>query len=195
MRKKALAIVLITVIVLSVATWFIHNQISELQNQIGELVAQNGELQDQLSELQNQLNELQLQNREKQDRLIDFTSELAKARHLRVEITAFKWLGGFNPIGGLLLGHPVNVTVQNDDVIPLSKLKLWVALVNENTGAEIGTGGITIDRLNVRESREIYVDGMSGPWTILGANLDGAVCVVTLKVGDIVLDEWTQDIS
>jgi heme/copper-type cytochrome/quinol oxidase subunit 2 len=196
MKRTALAIVLITVIALSVATWLVHNQISDLQNQIGDLQAQNSELQDQNSDLQEQIGELQLQNREKQDRLADFTFELAKERHLRVEITAFQWIGGFNPIGGLWLGHPVNVTVQNDDVVPLSGLKLWVVLAHENTGAEIGTGGITIDRLNAGESREIYIDAMSGPRTSLSTSLSSdAVCVIRLTAADVVLDEETYGLS
>ena len=72
MKRTALAIVL-TVIALSVATWFIHNQISGLQNQNSALQTQNGELQDQNSNLQDQLGELQDQNGEQQDRLTDFT--------------------------------------------------------------------------------------------------------------------------
>lgn len=87
MRKKALALVLIAIIVVSVATVLIHNQISDQQNKISALLAQNRELQDQNSGLREQIGALQLQNREEQDRLTDFTLELAKARHLRVEIT------------------------------------------------------------------------------------------------------------
>jgi hypothetical protein len=188
-KGKTLVIVTVTVIALLVASFFIYAQISELQNQIGVLKAQNSEAQDQLSELQ-------LQNREQQDRLTDFTNELAKTRHLKVEITAFEWIGGFNPIGGLWLGHPVNVTVQNNDVVPFSGIKLWVVLANENTGAEIGTtGGSTIDRLNAGESRVIYISSMSGPWTSLDTSLDEAVCVVTLAADGITLDSGTYGIS
>jgi hypothetical protein len=195
-KRKTLVIVTVTVIALLVASFLIYAQISELQNQIGALKAQNGEVQDQLGELENQLGELQLQNREQQDRLTDFTNELSKTRHLKVEITAFEWIGGFNPIGGLWLGHPVNVTVQNNDVVPFSGIKLWVVLANENTGAEIGTtGGSTIDRLNAGESRVIYISSMSGPWTSLDTSLDEAVCVVTLAADGITLDSGTYGIS
>ena len=106
-----------------------------------------------------------------------------------MKITAFSWLGGFNPVGGLLLDHPVNVTAQNNDVVPVSGLTLTVRLDNKNTGAEIGTEGVTrIDRLNSGESREIK----GWAYTTIGTSLNDAVCVVTLKVGDIVLDEWTH---
>jgi len=47
MNRTALAIFLIAVIVLSVATWFVNNQISGLQNQVDAFQAQNSELQDQ----------------------------------------------------------------------------------------------------------------------------------------------------
>jgi TolA-binding protein len=189
-KKIGASVILVAIIAASVASWLANNQISELQSQ-------NSKVQDQLSELQNQLNELQLQNREQQDRLNDFTYELAKARHLRVEITAFQWISSFDPIGGLWLGHPVNVTVENNDVVPLMGLKLRVTLANENTGAKIGTGGsgITIDGLDAGERQSFYVDGMEGPWTSLNSSLEDAVCVVTLTVGDIVLDRGTFIIS
>lgn len=189
-KKIGASVILVAIIAASVASWLANNQISELQSQ-------NSKVQDQLSELQNQLNELQLQNREQQDRLNDFTYQLAKARHLRVEITAFQWISSFDPIGGLWLGHPVNVTVENNDVVPLMGLKLRVTLANENTGSKIGTGGsgITIDGLDAGERQSFYVDGMEGPWTSLNSSLEDAVCVVTLTVGNIVLDRGTFIIS
>jgi TolA-binding protein len=189
-KKIATSVVIIVIVAASIATWFVNNQISELQSQ-------NSEVEDQLSELQNQLNELQLQNREQQDFLNDFTYELAKARHLRVEITAFQWISSFDPIGGLWLGHPVNVTVENSDVVPLMELRLRVTLANENTGAKIGASGsgITIDGLDAGERQSFYVDGMEGPWTSLNSSLEDAVCVVTLTVGDIVLERGTFSIS
>jgi predicted PurR-regulated permease PerM len=54
MKSKALTIVLIAIIALALASWFVYNQFSTLQNQISELKAQNSELQEQIGELQNQ---------------------------------------------------------------------------------------------------------------------------------------------
>jgi TolA-binding protein len=189
-KKIAAGAVIIVIVAASISAWLVNNQISELQSQ-------NSKVQDQLSELQNQLNDLQLQNREQQDRLNDFTYELAKARHLRLEVTAFQWISSFDPIGGLWLGHPVNVTVENNDVVPLMGLRLRVTLANESTGAKIGASGsgITIDGLDAGERQSLYVDGMEGPWTSLNSSLEDAVCVVTLTVGDIVLDRATFTIS
>jgi hypothetical protein len=142
--------------------------------------------------LQEQIGELQLQNREKQDRLADFTHELTKERHLRVKITAFTWKGGFYPIVCVTLSHPINVAVQNDDVIPVSGLTLTFRLVNKDRGTQIGSSGATrIDRLNAGESREIG----GAVYTTIGTSLDYAVCVVTLTVGDIVLDKGTYSLS
>jgi hypothetical protein len=82
--------------------------------------------------LEEQIGELQLQNREKQDRLADLTYQLALERHLRLKITAFTWEEGFYPIVGLTISHPINVTVQNDDIIPVSGLTLTFTLINKD---------------------------------------------------------------
>jgi regulator of replication initiation timing len=189
MQRKELALVLISIIALSAAAWSVHNQITYLRNQIGELRAQNSELQDQNRTLQDQLRELQLQDREQQDRLKDFTSELAYARGLLVNIAEFSWSRGGSPIVGVTLIHRVNVTVQNNDVIPMSGLVLTFRLQQKDLGTKIGDEGTTrIERLNAGESLETW----GGVYTTIGTSLDDAVCVVTLKAGDIVLDELTQ---
>jgi uncharacterized membrane protein (DUF106 family) len=191
-KKTVLSIVIIAIITSSIATWFVHNQISDLRNQINEVSTKNSELQNQTSDLQNQLSDLQLQNREQQDRLTDFTYQLAVRSHLSVRITAFKWIGGFNPWVGMTIGYPVNVTVQNNDVVPLSGLILIVSFASKDTGVQIGyVGGGRIDRLNAGESREIK----SWVYASMSTSLNDVVCVVTLKVGDIVLDEWTRNTS
>jgi cell division protein FtsB len=192
MKRIALAVVLITVIALFTVTWHVHNQISDLQNQVDDLQAQNSELQDQNSGLEEQISELQLQNREKQDRLADLTYQLAFERHLSVKITSFAWDGGFYPIVGLTLSHPITVTVLNDAVIPLSGLTLSFALIDKDRGTPIGSSVPTqIDRLNAEESREIG----GAVYTTIGTSLDNAVCVVTLTAGDITLDKGTYSLS
>jgi FtsZ-binding cell division protein ZapB len=191
-KKITLSIVLIVIISLTLATWLVNYQISDVQSQISEVKIENSELQNQTSDLQHQLSDLQLENREQQDRLTDFTYQLAVRSHLSVKITAFKWIGGFNPIVGLTLVHSVNVTVQNNDVVPLSGLILAVRLANKATGAEIGDGDITlIDRLNAGESREI----IGRAYTTISTALNDVVVVTTLKVGNIVLDEWTHALT
>lgn len=202
LRSKILAIVLITVIALSMASWFVYNQIGNLQNQIDELQAQNNELQDQnralqaqVSEIQDQLNESQNQSDTQQGYLSDITYELALERPLRVLITKFKWVGDFNPIGGLTISYSVKVTVQNTDVIGVSGLTLTVRLLNKGTLIEVkNSNGFSsqIDMLNAGESREIS----GGILAALGSfSNDSAVCAVRLTVRDIVLDEGTYNLS
>ena len=193
MKKKILVIFTVTSAVLfALVSLFFYVEINTLQNEAIALEAENEETQNQLNELNNQLSELQLQNLEQYDRLCDFTYELAKARYVKVEITNFLWIGGFNPVGGLLLGYPVNITVQNNDVVPLSGLKLRVLLIRENTGAEVGTpGGTTIERLNAGEKMVIRCE----PWVPLNTNINNSVYMVTLKIGDIILDKETYSIS
>ena len=187
MNRTALAIFLIAVIALSVATWFVNNQICDLQNKVDVLQAQNSELQDQNSDLEEQIGELQLQNREKQDRLNDFTNELAKVRHLRVEITDYSREGD-GPIGGLAFISNIYVIIKNNDVIPVSGLTISVALVNKDNGVQIGdTGVITMGRLNAGESANVTVPVM---YSISSLSLiSTAECVIVLKAGNIILDQ------
>jgi len=202
LRSKILAIVLITVIALSMASWFVYNQIGNLQNQIDELQAQNNELQDQnralqaqVSEIQDQLNESQNQSNTQQDYLSDITYELALERPLRVLITKFKWVGDFNPIGGLTISYSVKVTVQNTDVIGVSGLTLTVRLLNKGTLIEVKDSmgfSSQIDMLNAGESREISGGILA---TLDSFSTDSAVCAVRLTVRDIVLDEGTYNLS
>jgi cell division protein FtsL len=187
MKRTALAIVLIVIVSLSITTWFVHNQINDLQNQINELHLQNSAMQDQNSDLQEQVNELQLQNREKQDRLIDFTHELAKARHLHVEITDYS-KGGGGAIGGLTFVSGIYVTIQNNDVIPVSGLTIKVELVDKDKGVQIGDTGVTnTGRLNAGESGNFSVSvlyNMSSLSLIYPAEV-----VIVLTAGNVVLDQ------
>jgi outer membrane murein-binding lipoprotein Lpp len=191
--RKILALLLVSIILGSsvVAIWYVHNQISGLQNQISEVNFKNNELQNQTKALQAQVNSLQLENREQQDRLKDFTHELAKARSLPVEITDFSWDSGFYPIVGLTLTHPVTVTVQNDDVVPLFGLTLTFILVNKDTGLQIGTEGFEarIDRLDAGEHQE----ATGSVFTTIDTSLDNGVFIVTLVSSDIVLDQLRHE--
>jgi hypothetical protein len=180
MKRKALALALVMIVALSLATWFVYSQISQLQNQIGELQAQNSELQEQNRDLQNQTDELQNQLSELQ-KLIDYAQD--------VKITAFKWVGGFNPVIGMALAHPVQVTIENMGVYDVSGLTLAVKLVYVDTQTEVGQG--FTKQIGVIHAGEIL--GFGGEiWATLGSwSADSAVCVSTLTLGDVVLDEYT----
>jgi hypothetical protein len=168
MKRKALALILIIVIALSVASWLVYNQISDLQNQIGELRTQNDELEDQIGKLQNQNSLLQ-------DRLIE------TYRASPVHIISVKMIG-WTPIGGLTIGSRVNVTVQNNGSADISGLTLTVRLVNNNT--EIGRGyAQQIDWLRAGMSREFSGNIFYG----LGSSFE---IESRVKLGDVVLDEY-----
>ena len=188
MKRTALSLLLITIIVSSIAAWLVHSQISELENQIITLKAQNSEVQDHLVELEKQLSELQLQNREQQDRLKDFTNILAKARHLHVEIT--DWVkGSGGPIAGLAFIIGIYVTIQNNDVIPVSGLTLSVTLMNKDNGAQIGdTGVMNMGRLNAGERGNFSVPVLHNINSL--SLINSAECVIVLKAGSVILDQF-----
>jgi predicted PurR-regulated permease PerM len=166
-KRKALAFILIVIFAVSAAAWLVYTQVSELQNQINELQAQNDELQDQIGELQNQNSALQ----DKLDKMYEASP---------VQVTAVERIG-WTPIVGLTIGSHVNVTVQNKGTTELSGLTLTVRLVNNNT--EVGRGYVKqIDRLGAGESREFSGDILYG----LGISFKIESIV---KLGDIVLDE------
>lgn len=186
-RTAALAIILITIIPLSIVGWLVHNQINDLRNQVVDLQVQNSELQSQNRDLEEQDSELQLQNREQQDRLTDFTNELAKARHLRVEIADWS-KGSGGPISGLTFIIGIYVIIQNNDVIPVSGLTVSATLVNKDNGAQIGdTGAVNMGRLNAGESVNFTVPVLYNINSL--SVISSAECVIVLTAGNIILDE------
>jgi uncharacterized protein YlxW (UPF0749 family) len=185
MKRKALALILIVVIALSVASWLVYNQNSNLQNQISELKSQNDELQNQNTDLQEQNTDLQDQLRELQKQLSELQNMIGIASE--VKIIDANWIGGFNPIVGMTLAHPVNVTVQNTGVNDVSGLNLTVKLLDKDTQTEVGRGfAKQIDMIHGGEILEFSGSILA---TIDSFSTSSAVCVVTLTLGDFVLDE------
>ena len=148
-KRKVLAIVLITVVALSIAAWVVYSQIC------------------------------------------------VKSQTNNVKITAVENIGGFNPVVGLLIASQVNVTVRNNGITPVSNLTLTIRLIHNSTGEEIGIpDNEQIDTLQVDESREIrgwYYWSLQEGFNDAAGNRD-AILVVTLKLGDVVLDEWIKPI-
>lgn len=131
MKKTILAIALIFILAMSAASWFICNRIYELEYQNRELQTQKKQLEDQNSNLKSQLSNLQ----EQINQLINQTSTMSS-----VKITAFKWVGDFNPIVGLLIGYTVNVAIRNNGTIDVNGLTLTVRLLYVATGTAFGEG-------------------------------------------------------
>jgi hypothetical protein len=185
-KKIAPSIVLIAIIGLALAAWFVHNQISGLQNQISKLQAENKKLQDQNTDLQDRLRELQ-------NILAELQNKLNVARD--VKITAFKWLDGSDwPVIGLYLSFPIEVTIENTGVNNVSGLNLTAKLVYVGSETEVAGRAYVkqIDIIHAGETLKFSGTIWAG-WGLFSA--DSAVCVITLTLGDVVLDEWTRNIS
>jgi regulator of replication initiation timing len=184
-KKIALSIVLIAIIALALATWFVHNQISDLQNQINELQEQNEELQEQNSELQDQNSELQDLNSELQNQLIELEN-MINARD--VKITDFEWIGGYHSLGQVNLFQNFKVTIKNMGNNTVSGLTVSVKLLS------VGTNAYTkqIDIICAGQIVEIYGDVWVGN---IGSYAHSAVGEVTLTWGDVLLDQWTRNLQ
>lgn len=176
-KKITLSTVLIAIIAVALATWFVHNQISDLQNQIDKLQAQNSELQDQNSELQNQLIEL--------ENMINMTRD--------VKITNFEWLGGYHSLGQVNLFQIFKVTIENMGNNNVSGLTLSVKLLMAvYTKDQIDEYTEQIDIIRAGQIVEIYGDVSVG---VIGSYAHTAVGVVTLTLGDVLLDHWTRNLQ
>jgi len=184
-KKITLIVVLLAISILAFVTSLFNSQIVDLQNKNRELQAQN-------TNFQNQTIALQDQNRRLEDRITQLLEQLGENSSSLVKIVAFKWIGGFHPIVGLLLEYPVNVTIQNKGAIAVSGLSLTVRLINKYDGTQIGeSGGTNTDPLQSGETREIK----AAVYAALDTSFDDAACVITLRSGNSVLDEWTRSIS
>jgi hypothetical protein len=182
MKRKALAIVLIAITALALATWFVNNQFNTLQNQISELKAQNKELQDQNRELEDQINNLQ--------------NQLSKLQEVvgNVEITALSIEDWYNP-GGLLYVKPFNVKIQNNGTYDVYGITLSCKITGNQSdlfynfyNADPLTN--TLDVLHGGEtySMRVYLETSLE----LISKFSGCRLVVTLTLYDFVLDEWIE---
>jgi hypothetical protein len=119
-KRKAVAFILIAVFAVSAAAWLVYTQVSELQNQISELHAQNDELQDQIGELQNQNSALQ--------------DKLDKIYEGPVQIADFKWTSnwGAGPVFPQW-GRSFNITLQNMGIMDVEGISVDIKPLSNNT--------------------------------------------------------------
>jgi regulator of replication initiation timing len=183
MKRKALALILIITIVLSVASWLVYNQISDLQNQISELQAQNEELEEQNEELQEQNSELQ-------DQLIELENMSDVVPD--VKITDFEWIGGYHHLGQVNLFQNFKGTIENMGNNNVSRLSLSVKLLSFRTNAEIGEYTTEIDI--IRAGQIVEISGFVSVGDI-GSYAHTAVGVITLRLGDVLLDQWIRTLE
>jgi opacity protein-like surface antigen len=188
MKRKALAFILIVVFAVSAAAWLVYTKVSELQNQISELQAQNDELQDQIGELQNQNTALQ--------------DKLDKIYEGPVQITEFKLIGRWNAPGGVLAAIGFNLTIHNLENRDVNGLTVEVRVLNAN-GSEIqaktmwdlGPGIYETDPFDVgvlhAEEVRTLTGGIWSDWNTLDNawTLGPITAVATIKLGNAALDE------
>jgi hypothetical protein len=182
--KKSIALSVIAVIAISIIalSWQVNIQLNNLQAENLLLLNKNIELEDKVSVLQNQTQQMR-------DRIIQLLEQSSEVYKSPVQITTYQWIGGFNPIVGLTLFYPVNVTLHNTGLVDASDLSIGVKLINIYDGSLIGiAGGGIIDSLNPGQQREIQMGTYAG----LDQSLVDAVCVLTLKQGNTVIDEWIR---
>lgn len=191
LKRKVLALILIIAIAMSVASWLVYNQISELQNQISELKAQNSDLHEQISELQEQNIELQNQTSALNEQLNELQNRTY--RGLNVTIAAFKWLDGRHYYGGAgTLAGDANVIVQNNEAYNISGFMLTLTLVHNSTGKALSIQSFyAMGTLHAFEVQEIESYAC---WDE-GDSLKNANCVVVLSLGNFVVDKKTFPLS
>jgi hypothetical protein len=84
--------------------------------------------------------------------------------------------------------NEVKVTVENHGINEINGITLTVKLLNNGTEVDNYSAFVTqIETLHAGESREILGNIF---WSLLDAKVTHRVC--TLKLGDIVLDEWIE---
>jgi hypothetical protein len=182
--KKSIALSVITgiAILIIALSWQVNIQLNNLQ-------AENLLLQSKNNELENKVSVLQNQTQQMRDRIIQLLKQSSETYKSPVQITAYQWIGGFNPIVGVTLFYPVNVTLRNTGIVDANDLSIGVKLINLYDGSLIGiAGGGTIDSLLPGQEREIQ----TGTYAGLDQSLVDAVCVLTLKQGNTVIDEWIR---
>jgi len=176
-RKIAASVVIIVIVAASIATWFVHTQISELQSQ-------NSDLQDEVDELHGQNRDLQDENDELQEQLdllqkrVDFSPD--------VIITKFSSKDGWwNPVG-VTLALDLNITIENTGISDIDGLTLEI----KRRSLDEDPYNITkrLDILYAGESAEIY-DSIFTGIQFFAAEFRNRSFVATLKLGDVVLDE------
>jgi regulator of replication initiation timing len=182
MKRKALAVVLIAIVALSVTTWIIYYQISELHRQN--------------SDLQNQVNELQEQNRELQDKISELQDQLVELENMNaahdVKITHFQWIGGYHHMGQVSLYQNFEVTIKNTGSNNASGLTLSVELLTVGTKTKIDEYHKQIDFIRAGEIVEIrWSFGVGG----IGRYVHTALGVATLTLGDVLLDRLTINLE
>ena len=194
MKKKPLAVILVTLVAVGVAVWLFETQLSVVQARADELEVlnryfegENHDLQDEKRSLLFEAGDLEIRNGELLKQLGDLTEQLALERILNVEILSLsheeRW-SDYGPFLGRSRARMVfNVTVRNDDVVALSGLELTVRTFSGSR--EVGwIFHNRVDSLLPGEARNIRGESITPVDSMVDLSL-----LATLISGDVVVDE------
>jgi FtsZ-binding cell division protein ZapB len=175
-KKIATSAILIAIIAASIATWFVHSQISELQSQNSDLQHQINELQDQNRDLQDKNDELQEQLDLLQKR-IDFSPE--------VLITEFSSAYGWLNLVGVAISIDLKITISNIGISDVEGLTLEIKRLNVDDDPHNVT--IRLGILHAGETTEfLYCYDLD--WNVYVSEFHNRSLEAALKLGEVVLD-------
>ena len=200
MKKRISVIVTVTVVALLVGVLFGYIYISNLQNQIGELQAENSELTDQITQLQDQKNELEEENSELQeqnDKLERQNTELQNM--LLKEVNYVGLLAGNVKITSLSIHHPglivfgharwtFDVTIQNTGLVDLMGATLNVKMPSGDY-SYYWTSTLQLENIGSGDECTISMEAASDINGYM-AYFTPSSYVAVLKLDNIVLDEY-----
>lgn len=207
--KIILSIILVIIIALSSFIVLSLNQINELQNQNSTLKTQAGELQNQTNTLQTQNDKLQYQNIELQNQTNTLQNQVSELKEqnsyltnhsIYARITGFRLNGIDNPVG-VMWNTKFIVEVLNNETSDVNGLTITFNIIDSafDVHREIEMyqpyvrgyvqmgETLVLGLLNQKET--IEMNGVIMNNLDDDAKLRGSTFVVTLKLGDIVLDE------
>jgi hypothetical protein len=182
-KIKVSAVILVIVVSLSIAAWFIHNQISCLQHQ-------NSNLQDHINELQDHINELQDQNRDLHDKNDELQKQLGLLQKRidyepEVLIENFSSPYGWQNVVGMTIAITFNVTIRNTGISDIEGLTVEIKRFKVDEDPYNLTR--KLDILHAGETTE-FQDSFIVGWNLYFSNFHDRSLVATLKLGEVVLD-------
>ncbi len=195
--KRLVAVLLITIVILGVASGFLVYQNIEMQNQNSELRNLNSEIQNQLdaqqiqnSELENQIINLQNQSSELEVQILELENRVNELENpvYDVDITSFSvdetW---DNPVGVTLV-FDAYITIKNNGNNDVAGLVVFVKRMGD-VNHLLGDGYTLISPLEAGEERDIHVD----IWTSIAVAWSHKPIfhLATLRLGTIIVDEYT----
>jgi len=190
-QRLALSVIIIVTLATSLVAWLFWQDLDTKQKEVDILHYENGELQDDKRSLLFEAESLRNQNSELAKQLKNLTEQLALARTLHIEIVDFMPDGwsNYGPYLGVERYRNVfNVTVQNNDVVMVSGLKLSVEMFSGARSVG-GTFSWKVDLFKAGEKRSI-----EGELIVPTYTMNNLSYVITLKSGNIAVDELLSEL-